>query len=419
MKLAKSWAPTLTACTLVLSMTLVGCGKNTEDAQHGAAAQQNQAMPVGVVVAQATSVQRTVELAGRTTAYEVSEVRPQTDGVILKRLFTEGSYVQKGQALYELDARTNEATLANAKAALAQQKANLNSLRIKTNRYKQLLSTNAVSKQDYDDLVGQVQVAEAQVEAAAAQVQNAQIDLGYSVITAPISGQTGRSSVTAGALVTANQTSSLVTIHQLDPVYVDINQSSSQLLELRQQLSQGSLGLVKNAKVKLKLENGTIYPLEGTLAFSDANVDQTTGSVTLRVVFKNPDHLLLPGMFVNAQIVQGEVANAYLVPQISIARTPSGEATLFVVNSKNEVQLRTVETSGTSGTDWIVTKGLNNGDKIIVDGVAKVKAGAQVAPKPYQASPQNPNQTANQPSQTAPAEKPATAKSELKSDVQS
>lgn len=404
------WKPTLTVCTLALSVALVACGPSEKDKQQAAmAAQQNQAMPVGVIVAQATSVQRTVELAGRTTAFEVSEVRPQTDGVILKRLFTEGSYVKAGQALYQLDSRSNVAALANARASLAEQQANLNSLQIKTNRYKQLLSSNAVSKQDYDDLVGQVNVAKAQVAAAAAQVNNAQIDLGYSVITAPISGQTGRSSVTAGALVTANQSNSLVSIHQLDPVYVDINQSSSELIALRQQLSQGNLGFVQNAKVKLILENGTTYPLEGKLAFSDANVDQNTGSVTLRVVFANPDHLLLPGMFVNAQIVQGEVPNSYLVPQISVSRTATGEATVLLVNSKNEVESRTVETAGTNGRDWIVTKGLKNGDKIIVDGVAKVKAGAKVAPRPYQAPAKDASQ-ANKATQSAPAGQAPTAK---------
>jgi membrane fusion protein (multidrug efflux system) len=266
-------------------------------------------------------------------------------------------------------------------------------------------------------------VAEAQVAAAAAQVQNAQIDLGYSVITAPISGQTGRSTVTAGALVTANQSNSLVTIHQLDPVYVDIHQSSNELIALRQQLSQGSLGAAKNAKVKLKLENGTLYPLEGTLAFSDANVDESTGSVTLRVVFQNPDHLLLPGMFVNAQIVQGEVPNAYLVPQIAVSRTPTGQATVFVVNAQNAVESRIIETGGTNANDWIVTKGLKNGDKIIVDGVAKVKAGAKVVPQPYQAAVAGQQPPAAKPTQPAPqsasADQAAQAKPEQKSATHS
>ncbi|KAA8731892.1 efflux RND transporter periplasmic adaptor subunit [Acinetobacter qingfengensis] len=414
MRSVTGWKPTLTACTLALSIALVGCGKSTDQTQqNAAAAQQAQAVPVGVIVAQAQNVDRTVELAGRTTAYEVSEVRPQTNGVILKRLFAEGSYVRKGQALYELDSRTNRATLANTRAALAQQQANLNSLRIKTNRYRQLLSTNAIAKQDYDDLVGQVRVAEAQVAAAEAQVQNAQIDLGYSTITAPISGQSGRSSVTAGALVTANQTNALVTIQQLDPIYVDINQSSNELLALRQQLSQGSLGQVNNAKVKLKLENGSIYPVEGTLAFSDANVDENTGTVTLRVVFKNPNHLLLPGMFVNAQIVQGSLPNAFLIPQVALTRTPTGQATVMVVNAKGVAESRIVETQGTQGSSWIVTKGLQNGDKVIVEGIAKVKDGAKVDAKPYQA----PAQTANaQSAAQGQTSKPAQAKPEQKAN---
>lgn len=220
---------------------------------------------VGVIVAQPQSVEQSVELSGRTSAYQISEVRPQTSGVILKRLFAEGSYVREGQALYELDSRTNRATLENAKASLLQQQANLASLRTKLNRYKQLVSSNAVSKQEYDDLLGQVNVAEAQVAAAKAQVTNANVDLGYSTIRSPISGQSGRSLVTAGALVTANQTDPLVTIQQLDPIYVDINQSSAELLRLRQQLSKGSLNNSNNTKVKLKLEDGSTYQSKGNL----------------------------------------------------------------------------------------------------------------------------------------------------------
>jgi membrane fusion protein (multidrug efflux system) len=379
-------------------MALVGCSKNSEEAKQGAAAaQQTPPAQVGVIVAQPQSVESTVELSGRTSAYQISEVRPQTSGVILKRLFTEGSYVREGQALYELDSRTNRAAFESAKASLLQQEANLNSLKIKLNRYKQLVSSNAVSKQDYDDLLGQVNVAQAQVDAAKAQVRNSEVDLGYSTIRAPISGQTGRSSVTAGALVTAGQADALVTIQQLNPIYVDINQSSTELLRLRQQLSKGTLDQSNNTTVKLKLEDGSIYPIEGKLAFSDASVDQTTGSVTLRAVFQNPNQLLLPGMFANAQVVQGVIPNAYLIPQAAVTRTPTGQATVFIANDKNVVETRNIQTAGVQGQNWIVTEGLKVGDKVIVEGVAKVKEGQQVNASPY--TPQA--QPAAQSSQTA------------------
>ncbi|WP_109441405.1 AdeA/AdeI family multidrug efflux RND transporter periplasmic adaptor subunit [Acinetobacter haemolyticus] len=403
---AKLWAPALTACALATSIALVGCSKDTDDAQQAAAAQQMPPAEVGVIVAQPQSIEQNVELSGRTSAYQISEVRPQTSGVILKRLFTEGSYVSEGQALYELDSRANRAALDNAKAALLQQQANLSSLRTKLNRYQQLVSSNAVSKQEYDDLLGQVRVSEAQVSAAQAQVKNAEVDFGYSTIRSPISGQSGRSSVTAGALVTANQTAPLVTIQQLDPIYVDINQSSAELLRLRQQLSKGSLSNSNNTKVKLKLEDGSTYPIEGQLTFSDASVNQDTGTVTLRAVFSNPNHLLLPGMYTTAQIVQGLVPNAYLIPQAAVARLPTGQATVMIVNDKGAVETRPVDTAGVQGQNWIITNGLKAGDKVIVDGVAKVKDGQEVSAKPYQAQPANEQKAA----QPASAEQKATVK---------
>ena len=230
----------------------------------------------------------------------------------------------------------------------------------------------------------QVKVAEAAVAATQAEVRNAEINLGYSTVRAPISGQTNRSTVTAGALVTASQAEPLVTIQRLDPIYVDINQSSAELLRLRQQLSQGSLNSSNNTKVKLKLEDGSYYPVEGRLAFSDASVNPETGTVTLRAVFPNSNHLLLPGMFATAQIVQGVIPNAILIPQAAISRTPTGQAMAMIVNAKGIVEPRPVTTVGTQGSNWIVTEGLQTGDKVIVDGVAKVKADQQVVAKPYQ-----------------------------------
>jgi membrane fusion protein, multidrug efflux system len=394
---AKLWAPALTACALATSIALVGCSKDPKDAQQAGAAQQMPPTEVGVIVAQPQSVEQTVELSGRTNAFEISEVRPQTSGVILKRLFTEGSYVREGQALYEIDPRTNRANADSARANLSRQQANLNMLRVKEGRYRQLVSSNAVSKQEYDDIAAQVKLAEADVAAARASLNSADVTLGYSTIRAPISGQTNRSTVTVGALVTANQADAILTIQRLDPIYVDINQSSAELLRLRQQLSQGSIDSSNNTKVKLKLEDGSFYSQEGRLAFSDASVNPDTGTVTLRAVFPNPNHLLLPGMFANAQIVQGVLPNAVLIPQAAITRTPTGQAIAMLVNAKGQVESRPVTTAGTQGNNWIVTDGIKAGDKIIVDGIAKVKPDQQVVAKPYQpqaAAPQGAQPTA-------------------------
>ena len=381
---AKLWAPALTACALATSIALVGCSKDPKEAQQAGAAQQMPPTEVGIIVAQPQSVEQSVELSGRTTAFEISEVRPQTSGVVLKRLFAEGSYVREGQALYEIDSSTNRANVDNARASIASAEANLGVLRVKEGRYRQLVGSNAISKQEYDDIVAQVKLAEATLNASRATLKNAEINLGYSTVRAPISGQTNRSTVTSGALVTMNQESPLVTIQRLDPIYVDINQSSAELLRLRQQLSKGSLDSSNNTKVKLTLEDGSEYSQEGRLAFSDASVNPDTGTVTLRAVFPNPNHLLLPGMFANAKIVQGVIPNAYLVPQIAITRTPTGQAIAMIVNGKGAVESRPVTTAGVHGKDWIITEGLTTGDKVIVDGIAKVKPEQQVVAKPYQ-----------------------------------
>lgn len=410
---AKLWAPALTACALATSIALVGCSKDAKDSEQNAATQKMPPTEVGVIVAQPQSVEQTVELSGRTSAYQISGVRPQTNGVVLKRLFTEGSFVREGQPLYEIDANTNRANVANAKATLIRGQANVKALQVKANRYRQLIGINAVSKQEYDDIVAQVDLAKADVAASEALLKTAQIDLGYSTVRSPISGQSGRSSVTAGALVTASQETALVTIQQLDPIYVDINQSSTELLRLRQQLSQGTIDRSNNTKVRLKLEDGSIYPVEGNLAFSDASVNPETGTVTLRAVFSNPNHLLLPGMFANAQIVQGSIPNAILIPQAAITRTPTGQATAMIVNAKSAVEVRNITTSGTQGKNWIVTKGLQAGEKVIVDGVAKVKAEQQVVAKPYQepAATGAESDTAAQPAQKAQtAEQKTTSK---------
>ncbi|QXW26743.1 efflux RND transporter periplasmic adaptor subunit [Acinetobacter johnsonii] len=410
---AKLWAPALTACALATSIALVGCSKDPKDAQQAGAAQQMPPTEVGVLVAQPQSVEQSVELSGRTTAYEISEVRPQTSGVVLKRLFAEGSYVREGQALYEIDSSSNRANVDNARAAIASAEANLNVLRVKEGRYRQLVGSNAISKQEYDDIVGQVKLAEATLNANQAVLKNAQINLGYSTVRAPISGQTNRSTVTVGALVTANQAEPLVTIQRLDPIYVDINQSSAELLRLRQQLSKGAVDSSNNTKVQLKLEDGSDYPVEGRLAFSDASVNPDTGTVTLRAVFSNPSHLLLPGMFANAKIVQAVIPNAYLIPQAALTRTPTGQAMAMLVNAKSAVESRPVTTVGVQGKDWIVTDGLKAGDKVIVDGIAKVKPEQQVTAKPYQPQAAAPQAAQGAAGQAKPAAQ-AAAKPEQK-----
>ena len=377
----KLWAPALTACALATSLALVGCSKDPKEGQQAGAQQQMPPTEVGVLVAQPQSVEQSVELSGRTTAFEISDVRPQASGVVLKRLFTEGSYVREGQALYEIDSSTNRTTVDNARAAIARAEANLGVLRVKEGRYRQLVGTNAISKQEYDDIAAQVKLAEADLNANRATLRNAEINLGYSTVRAPISGQTNRSSVTAGALVTANQPEPLVTIQRLDPIYVDINQSSAELLRLRQQLNQGSLNSSNNTKVKLKLEDGSIYPVEGRLAFSDASVNPETGTVTLRAVFPNKNHLLLPGMFATAQIVQGEVPNAFLIPQAALTRTPTGQATVMVVGADNKVEARQVTTSQAIGDKWLVTDGVKAGERVISTGLQRAKPGAQVTPQ--------------------------------------
>jgi membrane fusion protein, multidrug efflux system len=407
---AKLWAPALTACALATSLALVGCSKDPKEGQPAGAQQQMPPTEVGVLVAQPQNVEQSVELSGRTTAFEISEVRPQTSGVVLKRLFAEGSYVREGQALYEIDSSSNRTSVDNAKAAIARAEANLGVLRVKEGRYRQLVGTNAISKQEYDDIVAQVRLAEADLNANRATLKNAEITLGYSTVRAPISGQTNRSTVTAGALVTANQESPLVTIQRLDPIYVDINQSSTELLRLRQQLSKGDLASSNNTTVKLKLEDGSYYPIEGKLAFSDASVNPETGTVTLRAVFPNKDHLLLPGMFATAQIVQGVIPNAFLVPQAAITRTPTGQAMAMLVGADGKVAPRPVTTAGSQGNNWIVTAGLNAGDKVIVDGIAKVKPEQQVVAKPYQpqaAAPQQPADAQAEESKEPSEQKPA------------
>jgi membrane fusion protein (multidrug efflux system) len=342
---------------------------------------------VAVVTMQPKPVAITTELTGRTSAYLVAEVRPQVGGIIQKRLFTEGGDVKAGSVLYQIDPATYQAAYAGARAALARAEANFSTTRLRAERYKELVAIKAVSQQDYDDITAVLKQSEADIEIGKAAVETARINLAYTRVTAPISGRIGKSSVTAGALVTASQGSALATIQQLDPVYVDVTQSSANLLRLQQSMASGKLKRngAGQAKVKLILEDDTQYPWGGTLQFRDVTVDPTTGSVILRVVFPNPKGVLLPGMFVRAVVEEGVNRQAILVPQQAVLRDPKGAPNTLIVDAEGKVQQRILILDRAIGDAWLALSGLAPGDRVIVEGMQKVKPGASVKVVPFEA----------------------------------
>ena len=335
---------------------------------------------VGVVTVQPTAVPVVTELPGRTSAFLVAQVRARVDGIVLRREFTEGGEVKAGQRLYKIDPAPYIATLNNAKATLAKAQANLVSTTAQANRYKVLVAANAVSKQDYDNAVAAEGQAAADVAAGKAAVDTAQINLGYTDVTSPVSGQIGVSQVTPGAYVQASAATLMATVQQLDPVYVDLTQSSLDGLKLRREVQEGRLKTTgpNAAKVSLILEDGRTYSEKGKLQFTDVTVDQSTGSVTVRALFKNADKVLLPGMFVRARIEEGVNDNALVVPQVGITHDQKGQPTALVVGDDNKVVLRQLVTSGTYGSNWVVESGLKPGDRVIVQGTDKAKPGMQV-----------------------------------------
>jgi membrane fusion protein (multidrug efflux system) len=367
------------ACALG-ALTLSACNRNPP------AAPDAPPPAVTVIVAAVGSIPLISELPGRTTPFMVAELRPQVTGLIQKRLFTEGSTVKAGQTLYQIDPSTYQAAFDSAAANQARADANLYNARLKAERYAELVSIEAVSKQANDDASAALKQAAAEVAAAKAAVDKARIDLDYTNVRAPISGRIGRSAVTPGALVTANQAGALATIQQLDPIYVDLTQSSNDMQRLRRELDSGALshGENDNLKVHLFLEDGSQYESEGKLAFSEVSVDPTTGSVTLRARFPNPKDDLLPGMYVRARLSQG-TGQAILVPHAAVSHDPRGQAVVMLVNDKNTIEARTIQTRGVLGDNWIVTGGLAAGDRIVVEGLQKIRAGALV-----QAVPANP-----------------------------
>ncbi|EDW8536070.1 multidrug efflux RND transporter periplasmic adaptor subunit AcrA [Salmonella enterica subsp. enterica] len=355
------------------SLALTGCD-DKQDQQGG------QQMPeVGVVTLKTEPLQITTELPGRTVAYRIAEVRPQVSGIILKRNFVEGSDIEAGVSLYQIDPATYQATYDSAKGDLAKAQAAANIAELTVKRYQKLLGTQYISKQEYDQALADAQQATAAVVAAKAAVETARINLAYTKVTSPISGRIGKSSVTEGALVQNGQASALATVQQLDPIYVDVTQSSNDFLRLKQELANGSLKQENGkAKVDLVTSDGIKFPQSGTLEFSDVTVNQTTGSITLRAIFPNPDHTLLPGMFVRARLQEGTKPTALLVPQQGVTRTPRGDATVLVVGADNKVETRQIVASQAIGDKWLVTDGLKAGDRVVVSGLQKVRPGAQV-----------------------------------------
>ncbi|NLD13476.1 MAG: efflux RND transporter periplasmic adaptor subunit [Gammaproteobacteria bacterium] len=357
-----------------LSLTLAGaallsaCNQQEQPQQQG----EQPAPRVGIVLLEARPFTLTSELPGRTAAFRVAEVRPQVSGIVQKRLFEEGSEVKAGQQLYQIDAASYQATLKSAEASLL-------AASTLARRYKALVDEKAVSRQQYDD----ANAARLQAEAA---VERARIDLKYTKVLAPIDGRIGRSRVTEGALVSNGQAQELAVIQQLDPIYVDVTRSATELLRLRRELADGRLEKAGDnaAQVSLRLEDGSDYPHQGTLEFSEVTVDASTGTVTLRAVFPNPDGTLLPGMFVQASLISGVNQNAILAPQQGISRSPKGEPLAMVVNADGQVEQRILKAERTSGSYWLIDEGLNDGDRLITEGLQWIQPGVTVDPYPAQ-----------------------------------
>jgi membrane fusion protein, multidrug efflux system len=355
---------------------LAGC-----DQQHGGGAPSGQPPQVGYIVIHLQPVSRTIELPGRTTAVMTADVRPQVNGIILSRLFTEGSEVKKGQQLYQIDPATYQATYDSAVATLTRNQAALMTANAKESRYKSLAAQKAVSSQDYDDALAAQKEAEADIATARASIEQAQINLKYTKVLAPISGNIGRSTVTPGALVTANQTTAMATVTQLDPIYVDMNQPVTMLLRLKRETDSGEIETSGGAaKVTLKLEDGSSYPIAGKLQFAEVTVDEGTGTVLLRAEFPNPRHILLPGMFVHGDLVEGVNRNGILVPQQAVSRNTHGDAIVMTLGDGNKVVPRTIKANMTYGENWIVTDGLKAGDRVIVDGLQNIRPNMVVQP---------------------------------------
>ena len=359
---------------MLLSLALFACEDGGRAAPGASGLRE-----VAVVTLRPRREVYTTELAGRIASFQVAEVRPQVSGILQKRLFTEGSDVRAGQALYQIDPATYEAALESAEAALLKAEANVAPARLKAERFRELLSIKAVSKQEYDDAHAAFKQAEAEVAVNRAAVKTARIQLEYTKVRSPISGRIGKSAFTPGALVTANQAQALTSVRQLDPVYVDITQSSLDVLRLRTKFAKGELRkAAERAVVRLRLENGALYSHEGTFQFADVSVDESTGTVSLRALFPNPDAVLLPGMYVRAVLNEGVDEKALLVPQRALLRDPKGQASVLLVGPGDTVESRRVEVGRTVGDAWQVLSGLEPGERIILEGGQNVRPGMKV-----------------------------------------
>lgn len=360
----------------LISLLLAGCNDRSNESK-----QETKSLPtVGVMTTKLQVQSITTELPGRTVARMIAQIRPQVGGIIQKRAFTEGSNVKAGDLLYQIDPAPFRAAYESAAANVKKSEANLLSLKSKAERYAELVKINAVSKQENDDINAMYKLGEADLSLTKAALQAARINLNFTRINAPISGRTDVSTVTPGALVTANQEQILTTVQQLDPVYVDITQSSSEVLRLKREFVNGNLAKVSKdeARITVILEDGTTYNHEGLLKFSGITVNPTSGAITLRAVLPNPEQTLLPGMYVRARIQQAKDEKAILVPQQSVSRNPQGEAIVWIVNKQGIVESRTLLADQSVGNNWLVKKGLVEGERVIVDGAQKVKIGDQV-----------------------------------------
>lgn len=364
---------------VTLTLVLSACSQGPSPTNAAAAPPPQPS--VGVFVAQTADIPLITELPGRTAPYLIAEIRPQVTGLIKQRAFKEGSEVKAGELLYQIDPATYKAAYDTAKAGLARAEANLTAAKLKASRYAGLARIDAVSQQANDDAAVALKLAEADVAAARASIEQARIDLEFTRLAAPISGRIGRSTVTAGALVTANQSQALATVQQLNPIYVDLTQSSAELLRLRSALASGQLQQAGKVEmpVSLVLEDGSRYPQAGKLAFSEVSVDPATGSVTLRAVFPNPDGVLLPGMYVRARLEQAVASNAILIPHAGLTRDARGRAIALVVTADDTVEARTIKAERSMGDQWVVIEGLVAGERIIVEGLQKVRPGAKVS----------------------------------------
>jgi len=366
---------------LLASLLLVAC----KDQKSAEAPAPPPPPEVAVVTVQPQRVAITTELSGRTAPHQIAEVRPQVSGIIQRRLFTEGAEVKAGAPLYQIDPATYQAAYDNAAAAVAMAEAALLPARLKAERLLELVKINAVSQQEYDEADAAFKLAQAEVAAARAALASARINLDYTTVKAPIAGRIGPSLVTTGALVTANQAGPLATIQELDPIYVDVTQSTADLLRLKRELASGRLQQPSpsQAQVHLQLADGSAYPLPGTLKFSDVSVNQGTGSVTLRMLFPNPEQLLLPGMFVRALLEEGIDEEALLVPQRGVTRNPAGNAMVMLVGAEEKVEARVIEAARTVGDSWLVSSGLQPGDRVILEGTQRARPGTAVKAVPF------------------------------------